>query len=123
MEDKRRFTSEGERVAVAEPELEFDVIPRNEWVLIRQLIKKDEITAGGVVKPGEEFFMLAGKASKSQRGEVVAAGERSTLQVGDLVIFTFFAMEIEGLKDLTGREDLRLVRDEEVYAVVKRKCQ
>lgn len=117
--DRRRFEDNGEPKATTDVR-KFQLKPRHKWVLIRQVQKVEERTEAGVVIPSADFFLMKGD-DKSQRGVVVAAGPESDLKEGDLVIFTAFPMEIEGLKDLVG-EDVKLVRDEEVYSRVV-ECQ
>jgi co-chaperonin GroES (HSP10) len=121
MEDKRRFTEEGDRIATAEPEapkVKYKIHPRHEWVLIRQLKKEEERTEHGVIKPGADFFLMDSD-DKSQRGQVVEASEKTGLKPGEYVIFTNYPIEIGGLNQLLGEDDLFLVRDEEVYARVE----
>jgi co-chaperonin GroES (HSP10) len=118
--DKRRFTSKGN---LKIPKVLYDVIPRHKWVLVRQMKKGEEKTAGGVVLPGADFFLSHGD-DKSQKGVVEAVSpDVLDLHQGDFVIFTNFPMEIAGLKELLGRDDLYLVRDEEVYAHVRPKTK
>lgn len=117
--DRRRFEDNGEPKATTDVR-KFKLQPRGKWVLIRQVQKVEERTEAGVVIPSADFFLMKGD-DKSQRGVVVAAGPESDLKENDLVIFTAFPMEIEGLKDLVG-EDVKLVRDEEVYSRVV-ECQ
>ena len=119
VKDKRRIDGDGNAIAVEEPKQEWEIIPRHEWVLIRKLKKEEKKTEAGVVLPGADFFLSGG--GKSQRGEVIAAGEKTQLQPGDLVIFTNYALKFEDLEELTGDSSLELVRDEEVYAVVRPK--
>lgn len=118
MKDRRRLDDTGKLKPEVEPEVKYKVVPRHEWVLVRQMRKKEEVTAGGVVKPGADFFLSKGE-EKSQRGVIEAAGPKSDLQEGDFVVFTNYPMEIQGLKELLGRDDLFLIRDEEVYAYVR----
>jgi co-chaperonin GroES (HSP10) len=120
VKDKRRIDGDGNALAVEERKQEWEIIPRHEWVLIRKLTKEEMKTEGGVVIPGADFFLNAG-TDKSQRGQVVAAGEKTGLKPGDLVIFTNYALKFEDLEELTGDKSLHLVREEEVYAVVRQK--
>jgi co-chaperonin GroES (HSP10) len=97
------------------------VAPRHEWVLIRQYREEEKKTDGGVIAPGEDFFMMDKGKPKSQRGIVVAVSEKiHDLMPGDVVIFTNFPIDLEDIEELTGDKELKLVRDEEVYAKVKR---
>jgi co-chaperonin GroES (HSP10) len=109
--DKRRFNGDGERTGVADPpEIKVSVEPLNGWVLIRRIIRGEEKTEAGVVT-------LA--ATTSQRGEVLAVADdipKLKLQPGDLVIFTNYPLEFDDLAELTGDENVRMVRYEEVYA-------
>ena len=116
--DRRRFEDNGEPKSTTVLEQKCEVIPRHDLVLIRQVVKEEVTTDAGVVIPGADFFLSKGD-DKSQRGIVVSAGPKSDLQKGDFVLFTAFPMEIEGMKELTGDERIKLVRDEEVYARVK----
>lgn len=112
--DKRRFDETGERKE------KWEIRPRHEWVLIKQYRTEEERTEGGVVKPGEDFFLMDKGKPKSQRGIVVAVSEKVTdLVPGDFVIFTNFPIDLEDIEALTGDTELKLVRDEEVYACVK----
>jgi len=89
------------------------VRPLQEWVLIRKIEREETTTEAGVV-------LVAG--GRSQRGLVVAAGDKVPLTEGQLVIFTNFPIELEDLEDVTGQKDLKLVRYEEIYAVIE-PCQ
>lgn len=85
---------------------------RHEWVLIRKIDPKDKLTDGGLV-------ITEGQA-RSSLGEIISCSEKVTdLRRGDIVIFTNFPIELEDLEDATGDKSLRLVRDEEVYAVLE----
>lgn len=84
--------------------------PLNQWVLIRKLEIEEKQTEGGVVLPG---------GGRSSRGIVVAAASDVPLVEGELVIFTNFPIELEDLEELTGHKELKLVRFEEIYAVVE----
>jgi co-chaperonin GroES (HSP10) len=115
VKDLRRLDETGERKE------KWEIVPRHEWVLIRQNRSEEEKTEGGIVKPGEDFFLMDKGKPKSQRGAVVAVSEKITdLQAGDFVIFTNFPIDLEDIEELTGDPELKLVRDEEVYARVKR---
>lgn len=118
VKDRRRFEDNGNPKSPTEPQ--FDVFPRHDLVLIRQVVR-EEVEKDGVIAPGADFFLMKGD-DKSQRGIVIKAGPKSDLVEGDLVLFTAFPMEIEGMKELTGDDRIKLVRDEEVYARVKSKC-
>jgi len=113
--DRRRFEDNGERKE------KWAISPRHEWVLIRQYREEEKKTEGGVITPGEDFFLMDKGKPKSQRGIVVAVSEKITdLSPGDFVIFTNFPIDLEDIEELTGDAELKLVRDEEVYASVKR---
>jgi co-chaperonin GroES (HSP10) len=113
--DRRRFDDVGVRKE------SWQVAPRHEWVLIRQHREEEKKTDGGVIAPGEDFFMMDKGKPKSQRGIVVAVSEKiKDLVPGDIVIFTNFPIDLEDIEELTGDKELKLVRDEEVYAKVKR---
>lgn len=90
--------------------VQYDVQPLQKWVLIRKVFRKESVTEGGLIlKAGE----------RSQRGEVVAAPPDIPLDPGDMVIFTNFPIELEDLEELTGDKNLKLVRYEEIYAIVR----
>lgn len=95
--------------------------PREKWVLIRKLIRGEEVTEGGVILPGE-------KDERSQRGEVIAlsacAGRDRNgneipwdIAVGDLVLFSNYAMDMPAIEELTGERNICLVQADEVFAV------
>lgn len=97
--------------------------PRERWVLIRKLIRGEEVTEGGVILPGE-------KDERSQRGEIVAlsscAGRDRNgneipwdIAIGDLVIFSNYAMDVPAIEELTGEKNLALVQADEVFAVAE----
>lgn len=113
--DRRRFDDTGERKE------KWEILPRHEWVLIRQHREQEKLSDGGVVQPGEDFFLMDKGKPKSQRGVVVAVSSKVTdIAPGDFVIFTNFPIDLEDIEELTGDGDLKLVRDEEVYACVRR---
>lgn len=118
MIDMRRVDENG-LTALAEQEApKYDILPRGEWVLIRQHKPQEVKTEGGVVIPASDFFLMGGSKHK-QRGVVVAAGPKSDLKAGELVLFTNYSIDIEDLEELTGDPELKLVRDEEVYTRVR----
>jgi len=124
-EDKRRFTPEGERNTAVADRLEdakFDLVPRHEWVLIREMRQTEQQTQHGVVIPGEDFFLNQNKSPKHTYATVLAKGDKvkPDLKVGDVVLVTKFSMDIEGADQIIGSTDVRLVRDEEVYCRVVR---
>lgn len=87
----------------------YDLKARGLWVLIRMIAKEERVTAGGLI-------VSAGQA-KTRHGEIVDCSPTITdLKPGDVVIFTNFVNEVDDVEELTGRRDLFLVRDEEVYA-------
>jgi co-chaperonin GroES (HSP10) len=121
MIDKRRVDESG-RTAVADPvEQKFELIPRNEWVLIKEMRTGEQRTAGGVITPGEDFFMNQGKSAKHTYAQILSLGDKvkPDLKVGNVVLVTKFSLTIEGAEQITGDPDIRLVRDEEIYCVVK----
>ena len=122
MNDKRRFSSDGERVATAEPEVKWRIRPRHKWVLIRKLEVQEQVTDGGIVKPGSNTMLMDKVGAPSSRGLVVEVSQAITdLMPGDLVVFTNFPTKLKDLSEyLPDDTDLHLVRDEEVYAVVER---
>lgn len=126
-DDKRRFRQDGDRnTAVAEkPEdVKFELIPRKEWVLIKEMRQEEQHTDGGVVLPGEDFFLSQAKSAKHTYAIVIAVGSKveSDLNQGDVILVTKFSLTIDGVEQVTGDPELRLVRDEEVYARVV-KCK
>jgi len=121
-DDKRRFKGDGSRTAVQDPpERKFELIPRHEWVLIKEMRQGEQKTEAGVVMPGEDFFMNQNKSPKHSYAVVLALGDnvKPDLHVKDVVLVTKFSLTIEGAEQVTGDPDVRLVRDEEVYCVVK----
>lgn len=87
----------------------YDLKTRGRWVLIRMLSKEERKTDGGIV-------ITLGQA-KTQHGIVEdVSSEVPDLNVGDVVVFTNFVNSLEDVEELTGRKDLFLVRDEEVYS-------
>lgn len=87
----------------------YDLKARGKWVLIRMLSKEERRTAGGIV-------VSMGQA-KTQHGIVEdVSSEIPDLHAGDMVVFTNFVNDLEDVEELTGRKDLYLVRDEEVYS-------
>lgn len=122
VKDNRRFEESGDLKPEAKKK-KYEVKPRKLWVLIRQMTEEEARTEAGVVMPGEDFFLMDKGKPKSQRGIIVALSQEITdLQVGDYVIFTNFPIDLEDIEELTGSKDLKLVRDEEVYASV-RECE
>lgn len=126
-DDKRRFKQDGDRnTAVAErpEEVKFDLIPRNEWILIKEMRQEEQRTEGGVTLPGEDFFLSQAKSAKHTYATVIAVGSKvqPDLNQGDVVLVTKFSLTIDGVEQVTGDPELRLVRDEEVYARVV-KCK
>lgn len=93
-------------------EKRFTIRPREEWVLLRKLIRGEEMV-DGVIRP-------EAKDERSQRGQVVSVPSRILdLHPGDIVIFTNFPIELPDLEDLTGDKNLCLVRGEEIFAVAE----
>ena len=122
MIDKRRVDVEG-NVLVKEPEkIEWLIKPRHKWVLLREMTQDEQKTAGGVILPGADFF-LNEKSPKHTIAKIVEKSEQVLdLEVGDIVIATKFSLLLEDLEYFTGSKELKLCRDEEVYASVKPKC-
>lgn len=85
--------------------------PLHQWVLIRKTSLEQVQTEAGLI--------LDKSQARSSRGEVVAASSDVPLKPGDQVIFTNFPIELEDLEDLTGDGNLKLVRFEEIYAVIE----
>jgi co-chaperonin GroES (HSP10) len=125
MIDKRRVDEKG-RTAVAEQEQDlFDLIPRHEWVLIREISQGERTTDGGVVLPGDDFFMDQMKSAKNTYAQVLSKGSKvgDDINVGDVVLVTKFTLQIDGVEQVTGDPVLRLVRDEEIYCRVVKRCK
>ena len=124
MNDKRRVNESG-RTAVADPlEDKFELVPRNEWVLIKEMRTGEQRTEAGVITPGEDFFLMnQNKSAKHTYAQILSKGDKvkDDLQINDVVLVTKFSLTIEGAEQITGDPDVRLVRDEEIYCVVK-KC-
>jgi co-chaperonin GroES (HSP10) len=75
--------------------------------MLRRLQEGEKTTDAGII--------IAESQKRSTLGEVVSIGSKvEDLNVGDQVIFTNFAMDVEAL----GAE-FALVREEEVYGVVE----
>jgi co-chaperonin GroES (HSP10) len=124
MIDKRRVDEHG-RTAVAEPEQQlFYLIPRHEWVLIKEMNQEETKTAGGITLPGDDFF-LNPKSAKNAYAVVLAKGDKvgEDIKIGDVVLVTKFTLQIEGVEQVTGDPVLRLVRDEEIYCRVVKRCK
>jgi len=97
----------------------YSIIPREKWVIIRKFIRGEQVTDDGIILPET-------KDDRSQRGEVVAlsccAGRTSEgvpipwdIEVGDMVIFTNYPMDIPAVEELTGESNLVLVQADEVF--------
>jgi co-chaperonin GroES (HSP10) len=82
--------------------------PLHEWVLVRRITTGDVLSDGGVL-------LTAGK-ERSSVGIVVAVGPKAPIAIGAEVIFTNYALDLEGIEEATGEKDLKLLRFEEVYA-------
>jgi co-chaperonin GroES (HSP10) len=90
--------------------------PLNKWVLVKPIEIEERKTAEGVVLPGASTpGMDAGIVSQS--GHVVAVAEGIPLEVGDLILYTRFAMTFRQLEEFTGVPGLKLLRFEECYCV------
>src|SRR5271166_4659646 len=100
-------------LAVTPKKVKTRVEPRHKWVLIREHKQEEAKTDGGVVVPGQDFFMHVEKGDPSSRGTVLAVSPGVDLNVGDLVVFTNFGMKLTDISELLDAE-VRLVRDEEV---------
>jgi co-chaperonin GroES (HSP10) len=105
VKDARRFTDDGER---KHPQQKYEIVPRNKWVLIRQVLQGERVSEGGVIITGSQ---------KSQRGIIEAVPDGLGLNVGDLVVYTAFPTLLQDIEDLTGADDLHLVREEEIFFV------
>ncbi len=98
----------------------YRIIPSEGWVIIRKLIRGEEMTPDGIIIPES-------KDDRSQRGEVVELGSCARripltgvevpwdIAVGDMVIFTNYPMDIPDVEELTGEKNLVMVRAEEIF--------
>jgi co-chaperonin GroES (HSP10) len=102
----------------------YRIIPSEGWVVIRKLIRGEEVTEGGVILPET-------KDDRSQRGEVLELGSCARripltgvevpwdIAVGDMVIFTNYPMDIPDVEELVGEKNLVMVRAEEIFGRAK----
>jgi co-chaperonin GroES (HSP10) len=101
----------------------YAIRPREKWVIIKKLIRGEEVSEGGVILPET-------KDDRSQRGEVFALSNCAgrdregnaipwDIAVGDIVIFTNYPMDIPAVEELTGEKDLVLVQADEVFGVAE----
>lgn len=110
--------------AVAVEQKTHTLVPRERWVLIKKLIRDEEVSEGGVIKPGERE-----EESRSRKGVVLAlsncAGRDRNgseiawdIKVGDMVLFSNFAMDVPDVEELTGEANVYLVQADEIYCRV-----
>lgn len=88
----------------------YDIDPLWKWVLCRKIER--EVNAFG------EGIVGAIDADRSQIGVVVSISEvcvQKKIQVGDRVMFTNYALLLPDIEEATGRKDLLLIREEEIY--------
>jgi co-chaperonin GroES (HSP10) len=106
----------------------YAIRPRERWVIIKKVIRGEEITDDGVIIPGAENLIT--KDDRSQRGIVFALSNCAgrdregneipwDIKVGDVVIFTNYPMDIPAVEELTGEKDLVLVQADEVFGVAQ----
>jgi co-chaperonin GroES (HSP10) len=88
----------------------YDIEPLGKWAVVRKKLRA-EMQAAGITFAAQE---------RSSVGEVVAVNDfLKPLNVGDLVVFSNFAMEVKDCEELLGEKDLYMVRQEEIYARLK----
>ena len=93
----------------------WDLDPLWKWVAIRKVER--EVTAYG-----EKKIVGAIDASRSQIGEIEAISElcvQKKLAVGQRVMFTNYVLMLPDIEEATGRTDLFLVREEEIYCILR----
>lgn len=106
-------------VAVAAPAKKKKVRPLNNWVLIRKHLREAQLADGGVVVERD--------AERSDVGTIMAIasnlrganGDPLEVQVGDVVIYTHYALKIEDVEEVTKDPSLQMVRGEEIYCVLE----
>jgi chaperonin GroES len=92
--------------------MSFGIKPINDWVVIKR-VEAEEKTASGIVLPG-------GAQEKPQIAEVIAVGPgtdevKIVVKKGDKVIFGQYG----GLDIKYGGEEVKLVRQGDIYATVE----
>src|SRR5258708_22417502 len=102
----------GSAVALAKT-TQWEIEPRNKWVLIRKITQEEMKTADGVVVPGEGSPLFN---ARSQRGIVVAAPDGTRLSKGDVVIYTNFPLGIPHIEEITSERQPHLVLATEMLA-------
>jgi hypothetical protein len=97
--------------AVAKKQL-YDAVPRHKWVLVRKLTPEEIRTEAGVIVDKSQ--------QRSLMAEVLDFGEAVVgLVKGDKVLISAFGMELEDMEEVTGDRSLSLLRDEEVYVILR----
>jgi co-chaperonin GroES (HSP10) len=92
------------------PKQLYSIRPRNEWVAVRKITQDEVKTDSGII--------LDKSQARTVRAIVVSLGTKvQDLKIGDEVLISNFAMELEDVEEMTGVKDLVIVREEEVYAV------
>lgn len=86
-----------------------DIRPRPERLLVRR-VKREEKTPGGIVLPEQSRDI-------SQLGTVEAAGDRTTIAVGTMIIFSAYAAS-PCIATGDSRDELLFVREHDVLAEV-----
>jgi co-chaperonin GroES (HSP10) len=100
-------------------EKKYVLVPREKWVVIKKFLRGEQVTDEGVIIPET-------KDDRSQRGVVFALSNCAgrdregnpipwDIEVGDVVIFTNYPMDIPAVEELTGEKDLVLVQADEVF--------
>lgn len=90
----------------------YELDPLWRWVLIRKVEREvNAFGEGGAI-------LGAVDASRSQVGIVEAVSDlcqQKRIKVGDRVMFTNYVLMLPDIEEATGRKDLFLVREEEIY--------
>lgn len=90
------------------------IVPRNEWLLIKPLVKESQENERGLLIPANEE-----KEQKAQ-GIVEAIGDKvKGVKVGDRVVFGAYAGEQLKVRDGNQEVDYKLLLDEDVIAFIK----
>jgi co-chaperonin GroES (HSP10) len=98
----------------------YEMDPLWKWVAIRKVER--EVNAFG------EGGAIVGAidAGRSQVGIVESVSDlcvQKRIQVGDRVMFTNYVLMLPDIEEATGRKDLFLVREEEIYCILRPKAK
>jgi co-chaperonin GroES (HSP10) len=94
----------------------YEAEPLWKWVLIRKLEREVNAFGGDVVGKVD--------TTRSQTGIILAISDlcvQKKLKVDDRVLFTNYPMMLPDLLEATGEKDVMLIREEEIYCVLKPK--